>query len=137
MKRHTLWLPVLRDYLEHNPFSLLSVEVPPESFPEDLKPLWKLAENHHHLIDRDYTVTHTPYRSFLVFSRDRGVVWKWPDPRESNPLELPDGQKISHRPTCLVAAPEMTSIRWLVDHLAQRYSTLPEIRVWEPPEDEG
>jgi hypothetical protein len=126
----------LRDYLEHNPFTLLSVEVPPDSFPEDLKPLWQLAEEHGHMMDRDYTVTHTPYRSFLILSRARDLIWKWPDPRESNPLELPDGQKISYRPTCLVAASEKTSFKWLVDHLAQRYPTLPEIRVWEPPDDE-
>ncbi len=79
---------------------------------------------------------HTTFRSFLLFSRARGLVWKWPDPRESNPLELPDGQKISCRPTCLVAASEKTSFKWLVDHLTQRYPTLPDIRVWEPPDDE-
>ena len=136
LKQPALWVPVWRDYLKHNPFTLLSVEVPPDSFPEDLTPLWQLAEAHHHLIDRDYTVTHTPYRSFLILSRAHGVLWKWPDPRESLPAELPDGQKISYPPTCLVAAPEGASLKWLVDHLAQRYPSLPEIRVWEPPEDE-
>lgn len=136
LKLPAMWVPLLRDYLEHNPFTLLSVEVPPDSFPEDLKPLWQLAEDHGHMMDRDYTVTHTPYRSFLILSRARDLIWKWPDPRDSNPLELPDGQKISCRPTCLVAAPEKTSLKWLVDHLAQRYSTLPEIRVWDPPDDQ-
>ena len=136
LKLPVLWVPLLRDYLEHNPFTLLSVEVPPDSFPEDLDPLWHLAKEHGHILDRDYTVTHTPYRSFLVLSRARGLIWKWPDPRESNPLELSDGQKISYRPTCLVAASEKTSFKWLVDHLAKRYPTLPEIRVWDPPDDE-
>jgi radical SAM superfamily enzyme YgiQ (UPF0313 family) len=135
LKQPTLWVSGLRDYLEHNPFSLLSVEVPPDSFPEDLKPLWQLSEDHRHIMDRDYTVTHTPYRSFLILSRARDLIWKWPDPRESIPLKLHDGQKISYRPTCLVASPEKTSFKWLVDHLAKRYSTLPEIRVWDPPDD--
>ena len=73
LKQPTLWVSGLRDYLEHNPFSLLSVEVPPDSFPEDLKPLWQLAERHRHIMDRDYTVTHTPYRSFLILSRARNL----------------------------------------------------------------
>ena len=131
-----VWVPLLGNYLHHNPFTLLSVEVPPDSFPKDLEPLWELGGKLHHVIDRDYTVTHTPYRSFLVLSRARGVIWKWPDPRESSPLELPDGQNISCRPTCLVYAPGKTSFKWLVDHLAKRYPALPEIRIWEPPEDE-
>ena len=136
LKLPDVWVPLLGNYLHHNPFTLLSVEVPPDSFLKDLEPLWELGGKLHHVIDRDYTVTHTPYRSFLVLSRARGVIWKWPDPRESNPLELPDGQKISCRPTCLVYAPGKTSFKWLVDHLAERYRVLPEIRIWEPPEDE-
>jgi radical SAM superfamily enzyme YgiQ (UPF0313 family) len=131
-----VWVPNLGNYLEHNPFTLLSVEVPPDSFPKDLEPLWQLAGKHRHILDRDYTVTHTPYRSFLVLSRAHGLTWKWPDPRESGPLELHDGQKVSCRPTCLVYAPGKTSFKWLVDHLAKRYRALPEIRVWEPPQDE-
>ena len=136
LKLPAVWVPLLSDYLEHNPFSLLSVEVPPDSFPKDIEPLWHLAGKHQHILDRDYTVTHTPYRSFLVLSRARGLIWKWPDPRESSPLELPDGQKISCRPTCLVYAPGKTSFKWLVDHLAARYRVLPEIRIWDPPRDE-
>jgi radical SAM superfamily enzyme YgiQ (UPF0313 family) len=136
LKFPDMWVRLIRDYLEHNPFTLLSVEVPPDSFPKDLEPLWQLAGEHRHVIDRDYTVTHTPYRSFLVLSRAHGLIWKWPDPRESSPLELPDGQKISCRPTCLVYAPGKTSFKWLVDHLAKRYPALPEIRMWQPPEDE-
>jgi len=136
LKLPDVWVPLLGNYLHHNPFTLLSVEVPPDSFPKDLEPLWELGGKLHHVIDRDYTVTHTPYRSFLVLSRARGVIWKWPDPRESSPLELPDGQKIACRPTCLVYAPGKTSFKWLVDHLAKRYPALPEIRIWEPPEDE-
>ena len=135
LKLPDVWIPLLDNYLKRNPFTLLSVEVPPESFPKDLEPLWRLAGQHRHILDRDYTVTHTPYRSFLVLSRARGVIWKWPDPRESSPLELPDGQKISCRPTCLVYAPGKTSFKWLVDHLTKRYRVLPEIRIWEPPED--
>jgi hypothetical protein len=136
LKLPDVWVPLLGNYLKHNPFTLLSVEVPPDSFPKDLEPLWRLAGQHRHILDRDYTVTHTPYRSFLVLSRALGVIWKWPDPRESSPLELPDGQKIPCRPTCLVSAPGKTSFKWLVDHLAERYRVLPEIRIWDPPEDE-
>ena len=136
LKLPGVWVPFLRDYLEQNPFTLLSVEVPPDSFPKDIEPLWHLAGKHQHILDRDYTVTHTPYRSLFVLSCARGLIWKWPDPRESSPLELPDGQKISCRPTCLVYAPGKTSFKWLVDHLTERYPTLPDIRIWEPPEDE-
>jgi hypothetical protein len=136
LKLPAMWVPLLGDYLEHNPFTLLAVEVPPDSLPKDLEPLWELGKRLRHVIDRDYTVTHTPYRSFLVLSRARGLIWKWPDPRESSPLELPDRQNISCRPTCLVYAPGKTSFKWLVDHLAKRYPVLPEIRIWEPPQDE-
>ena len=44
-----------------------------------------------------------PHRSFLVFSRTQGLIWKWPDPRESHSLELPDGQKTPSHPVCCVA----------------------------------
>lgn len=136
LKLPAVWAPLLGNYLKHNPFTLLSVEVPPDSLPKDLEPLWELGKRLRLVIDRDYTVTHTPYRSFLILSRARGLTWKWPDPRESSPLELPDGQKIFCRPTCLVYAPGKTSFKWLVDHLAERYRTLPEIRIWDPPADE-
>ena len=129
------WGPVLGEYLEHNPFTLLSIEVPPEVFPEEIEPLWLLARKHHHPLDRDYTVTHTPYRSFLVFSRFNGLLWKWPDPRESIPVSLPDGQKILFQPACLVAGPEEAPPQWFLDHLRVRYTSPPEIRMWQPPED--
>ncbi len=129
------WSKVLRDYLERNPFTLLSVEVPPDIYPENLQPLWQLAEKHSHPIDRDYTVTHSPFRSFLVFSRSQGLLWKWPDPRESSPLVLHDGQEVPCRPVCLVATSEKTIPSWFLDHIRQRYPSLPEIKQWEPPED--
>ena len=44
LKMTELWVRVLKDYLEQNPFTLLSVEVPPEVFLEELDPLWRLAE---------------------------------------------------------------------------------------------
>jgi hypothetical protein len=129
------WSQVLRDYLERNPFTLLSVEVPPDVYPEDLQPLWQLAEKHSHPMDRDYTVTHSPFRSFLVFSRSKDLLWKWPDPRESSPLVLHDGQKVPCRPVCVVATAEKSIPSWFVDHIRQRYSSPPEIKRWEPPED--
>jgi hypothetical protein len=135
LRQPGLWVPVLRDYLDQNPFTLVSVEVSPDVFPEEINPLWQLAKGRHHPIDRDYTVTHTPYRSFLVFSRSRGLVWKWPDPRESGPLMLPDGQAIPCHPVCLVAGPEEGPPRWFIDHMAQRYQNLPEIRQWESPDN--
>jgi hypothetical protein len=129
------WSKVLRDYLERNPFTLLSVEIPPDAYPEDLQPLWQLAEKHSHPIDRDYTVTHSPFRSFLVFSRSQGLLWKWPDPREKSPIVLHDGQKVPCRPVCVVATPEKSIPSWFLEHIRQRYSSPPEIKRWEPPED--
>lgn len=129
------WVCTLRDHLKRNPFSLISIEVPADVLPEQLDPLWQLAGEHEHLVDRDYTVTHTPYRSFLIFSRARGLIWKWPDPRESRPVVLSDGQEIPSRPVCSVAAPEGTSYGWLADHVARRYPSPPEIHLWEPPDD--
>ena len=129
------WSPALKEYLDHNPFALLSIEVPPDVFPEEIHPLWELAQKHTHLIDRDYTVAHTPYRSFLLFSRDQGMVWKWPEPRESHPLILPDGQQVPCHPVCLVVGSEKIIPQWFIDHMIQRYSHLPEIRLWERPED--
>jgi hypothetical protein len=38
-----LWSAVLKDHLEKNPFCLLSIEVPPDTFPDELDPLWKLV----------------------------------------------------------------------------------------------
>jgi hypothetical protein len=130
-----LWVPVIRSYLEENPFTLLSVEVPHDSFPEDLLPFWNLAREHRHPVDRDFTMTHTPYRSFLLFSRAQGLVWKWPDPRESFPVELHDGQRVPSQPTCLVTCPEKDPPRWWLEHVAKRYPMLPEIKQWQPPDD--
>jgi len=130
------WLPSLREYLEENPFTLLSIEVPYDVIPEELDPCWQFAqEQPKHLLDRDYTVPHTPYRTFLIFSRHRGLLWKWPDPRESFHLYLPDGQKIPSRPTCLVKTSEKTLPRWFLDHISQRYDPIPEIKIWLPAED--
>jgi hypothetical protein len=129
------WVRHFKNYLGQNPFSLLSVEVPSDVNPVELDPLWRLARGHRHPGDRDYTVTHTPYRSFFLFSRERGLTWKWPDPRESFPLELQDGQKVDCRPVCLVIAPQGTIPRWFHEHIQQRYNTPPEIRLWEPPKD--
>jgi radical SAM superfamily enzyme YgiQ (UPF0313 family) len=137
LKQPRLWGPVLRDYLKENPFTLLSVEAPHDVFPEDLIPLWKLAKEHSHPIDRDFTVTHTPYRSFLIFSKANGLVWKWPDPRESHPVELHDGQQIPSRPVCLVTSPEKEPPRWWMEHMSKRYPKLPEIKQWERPDDTG
>ena len=130
------WLPSLREYLKENPFTLLSVEVPYDAFPQELDPCWQLArELPHPLPDRDYTVPHTAYRSFLIFSRNQGLLWKWPDPRESHPLQLPDGQKIPSRPVCLVKTSEKTLPQWFLNHMGQRYDPLPEIKIWLPAED--
>jgi radical SAM superfamily enzyme YgiQ (UPF0313 family) len=132
----TRWLPSLREYLKENPFTLLSIEVPYDAFPEELTPCWQFArEQPQYLLDRDYTVPHTPYRSFLIFSRHQGLLWKWPDPRESFPLQLPDGQKIPSRPFCLVKTSEKTLPRWFLNHMSQRYDPLPEIKIWLRPED--
>jgi radical SAM superfamily enzyme YgiQ (UPF0313 family) len=135
LRQPSLWISNLREYLEHNPFSLLSIEVPADVFPEDLAPLWGLARGHSHFADRDYTVPHTPYRSFLVFSRAQGLIWKWPDPRESYSLELPDGQKVPSHPICCVATTGETIPEWFTNHMSKRYASLPEMRLWQPPED--
>ncbi len=130
------WVSVLKNYLERNPFTLLSIEVPPDVSLKELKPLWKLGERHEHFIDRDYTVCHTPYRSFLVFSRSQGLLWKWPDPRESKPLTLFDGQRINFNPVCVVYTREGIIPEWFLTHMARRYNSLPEFRIWQPPGDE-
>ncbi len=136
LREHTRWLPYLREYLEENPFTLLSIEVPYDVFPEELSPCWQFAqEQPEHLLDRDYTVPHTPYRSFLIFSRHRGLLWKWPNPMESLPLRLPDGQKIPSRPVCLVKTSENALPRWFLNHMGQRYDPLPEIKMWLPAGD--
>ena len=136
LREPTRWLPCLREYLEENPFTLLSVEVPYDVLPEELNPCWQFArELLQHLLDLDYTVPHTPYRSFLIFSRHQGLLWKWPDPRESFPLRLPDGQIISSRPVCLVKTSEKALPRWFLNHMSQRYNPLPEIKIWLPAED--
>lgn len=129
------WVPILREYLKENPFSLISVEVPFDSYLEELGPLWDLAREHSHPIDRDYTVTHSPYRSFLLFSRQKGLIWKWPDPRECEPFSLQDGQKISYSPVCLVASPEKNLPGWFFEEMERRYLNLPEIRLWSLLED--
>jgi len=131
-----LWTPVLKNYLQSNPYSLLSVEVPADSFPEDLHPLWKLVREHCHPLDRDYTVTHTPYRSIFIFSRMKGLTWKWPDPRESTPVVLPNGQTVSSHPVLLLAGTDKDVPSWFLEHIAKRYPSPPEIRLWQPPEDE-
>jgi radical SAM superfamily enzyme YgiQ (UPF0313 family) len=129
------WAGTVLDYLKANPFALLAVEVPGDVYPEQLDPLWQVARGHRHFIDRDYTVTHSPYRSFLVFSRHRDLIWKWPDPREADPVVLPDGQAIPCHPVCSVAGREEALPQWFTDHMADRYSSPPEIRVWQPPKE--
>ncbi len=129
------WSPILRGYLKKNPFSLLSVEVPFDSSLEELRPLWDLAREHSHPVDRDYTVTHSPYRSFLLFSRAKGLIWKWPDPREFQPLSLPDGQRVSYPPVCLVASSQKSLPGWFFEEMEKRYSKIPEIRIWSLLED--
>jgi hypothetical protein len=128
-----LWVQVLEDYLKQNPFTLLSVEVPPDVLLEDLDPLWRLAEKHRHLADRDYTVTHTPYRSIFVFSRANGIIWKWPDPREALPLKLHDGQRVDCRPVCLLITPDKKIPPWFLEYIGKRYSSPPEVRIWQRP----
>jgi radical SAM superfamily enzyme YgiQ (UPF0313 family) len=136
LKDPTRWHSSLYEYLEENPFTLLSLEVPHDVFPEELQRCWQFArERPQHLLDRDYTVPHTPYRSLLIFSRHQGLLWKWPDPRESLPLQLPDGQKIPSRSVCLVKTAEKPFPRWFLNHMSQRYDPLPEIKVWLPAED--
>jgi hypothetical protein len=111
------------------------VEAPSDAYPEDLDPLWRLARERHHPADRDYTVTHTPYRSFFLYSRERGLTWKWPDPREFFPLKLHDGQAISYQPECLAMTSEKKIPRWFSDHIKRRYSKPPGIRLWQDPDD--
>lgn len=137
LRQPFVWREALRDHLKRNPFSLVSIEVPPDVFPDQLRPLWQLAGEHHHFVDRDYTVSHTPYRSFLIFSRAHGLIWKWPDPRESYPVRLPDGQEIPFHPECCVATSGETIPDWFLDHMGRRYPSLPEMRLWRPPEDDG
>jgi hypothetical protein len=76
-----------------------------------------------------------PHRSFLVFSRTQGLIWKWPDPRESHSLELPDGQKIPSHPVCCVATSGEAIPEWFTNHMSKRYPSLPDMRLWRPPED--
>jgi radical SAM superfamily enzyme YgiQ (UPF0313 family) len=134
LKMTELWVRVLKDYLEENPFTLLSIEVPPDVLLEELDLLWRLAEEHRHLADRDYTATHTPYRSFFLFSRANGLIWKWPDPREASPLKLHDGQSVDCRPVCLLINSGKKIPRWFLDHIGKRYSSPPEIRIWQRPD---
>jgi len=134
LREPTRWVPILRAYLEENTFTLLSIEVPYDVFPNELDPCWQFArEQPQHLLDRDYTVPHTPYRSFLIFSRHQGLLWKWPDPRESFSLQLPDGQRIPSRSVCLVGNSDKILPQWFLNHLGQRYKPLPEIKIWLPP----
>ncbi len=135
LKEPRLWIPILKDYLEKNPFALLSIEVPPDTLPNELVPLWELAQAYPHPVDRDYTVTHSPYRSLIVLSRFKGLLWKWPDPRESAPLVLHDGQKVSFEPICKVVTPGEEIPKWFIDHIHQRYSSPPKIKRWQLPED--
>jgi hypothetical protein len=135
LRQPSLWISNLREYLEHNPFSLFSIEVPADVFPEDVAPVWELARGHSHFTNRDYTVPHTPYRSFLVFSRAQDLIWKWPDPRECYSLELPDGQEIPSHPVCCVAISGEAIPEWFTNHMGKRYASLPDMRLWQPPED--
>jgi len=129
------WFSVLKTYLEKNPFSLISIEVPIDVYPEDLIRLFDLAKSHLHFLDRDYTVTHSPYRSFLIFTKDKDLIWKWPDPREWNLLKLPDGQKISIDPVCPVASVGGEIPKWFFQYIEQRYNNPPKIRLWQLPKD--
>jgi len=137
LRQPSLWTPVLRTYLKNNPFTLLSVEVPPDVCLEEIHPLWQLAKEHQHPVDRDYTVTHTPFRSFLLFSRAKGLVWKWPDPRESTPLILQDGQKVSYDPLCLMTTSEKTIPQWFLEHIAELYPSPPDVKLWQKPDDDS
>ncbi len=136
LRESTKWVPRLREYLEENPFTLLSFEVPYDVFPEELSPFWQLVrEQPQHLLDRDYTVPHTPYRNFLIFSRHKGLLWKWPTPEESLPLRLPDGQIIPSRSSCLVKTADKALPSWFLNHMGQRYDPMPEIKIWLPAGD--
>jgi len=135
LNRPDLWQPPLREYLKHNPYTLFSAEVPGDVIPGQLDPLWRLGREHQHPVDRDYTVTHSPYRSFLVFSRADHLIWKWPDPRESDGMILPDGQRIPFHHVCCVMSPDKMIPQWLPDRLSRHYPSPPEVILWEPPED--
>ena len=130
------WHRVLCEYLTQNPFTLLSIEVPADSTTEERAPLWQIARERSHPVDRDYTVVHSPYRSFLVLSRADHLMWKWPDPRESGTVDLPDGQGVSFRPTACVLSPDGRVPPWLVDHLTGQCGREVEALLWEPPENE-
>lgn len=129
------WVGILKEYLQENPFSLITIEVPYDVYPEKLSTLFNLARNHRHILDRDFTVIHTPYRGFLIFSRYKELIWKWPDPREWREIKLCDGQKISYRPTCIVASSTGEIPEWFFKHIEERYEDPPEIRLWELPND--
>lgn len=135
INRSDLYGPILKNYLRRNPFSLLSIEVPEETSPHQLVPLWNLAREHSHPMERDYTVPHSPYRSILVLTKAKGTIWKWPDPREWEPLILFDGQKIPCQPICLLASPEGEIPREFRTWIGQRYVDPPGVRLWELPED--
>ncbi len=129
------WAPVLKAYLQRNPFSLLSIEVPHDVLPEQLTPLWELAREHTHPLERDYTVPHSPYRSFLVLTRFQDMIWKWPDPREWRPLVLFDGQRIPCQPVCLLATSDERIPQWFRKWIEERYEDPPNVKLWEIPED--
>jgi hypothetical protein len=57
--------------------------------------------------------------------------------RESLPLPLPNGQKVPCHPVCLVASPGKTIPPWFPDHILQRYSSPPTIKLWQSPDDES
>lgn len=133
--RPEAWVPILKNYLKRNPFSLLSIEVPPETTPDQLIPLWEIVREHTHPLERDYTVPHSPYRSILVLTRFQGMIWKWPDPREWNPLLLFDGQKISLPPTLVLRTSTQKLPKAFLKWVADRYPDPPAIRLWEVPED--
>lgn len=135
INRSDIYVPILKNYLRKNPFSLLSIEVPEETFPHQLIPLWDLAREHPHPIERDYTVSHSPYRSFLVLTKSKRTIWKWPDPREWGPLVLFDGQEIPCQPICLIDTSDEEIPKWFRKWIEERYSDPPGVRLWELPED--
>lgn len=134
INRPERWIPILKNYLHRNPFSLLSIEIPKETSSEQLLPLWDLARKHSHPIERDYTVPHSPYRSFLVLSRFGGMIWKWPDPREWEPLTLFDGQKIPFQPVCLLSTTDERLPRGFRKWIEERYVAPPELKLWQLPD---
>lgn len=135
INRPDRWTPILKGYLKRNPFSLLSIEIPHDTPIEQLTPLWELAREHSHPIERDYTVPHSPYRSVLVLSRFQDMLWKWPDPREWNPFVLFDGQRIPCQPVCLLATSDEGIPKWFRKWIGERYVNPPSIKLWEIPED--